>query len=190
MIATARKIQGPNLVFKVQDINELHFEDEFDVVFSNAALHWLRDHDSLLSKVRRALTTGGKARFNFAGDGNCSNFFAVVREAMALPRFQPYFMNMVWPWFMPTLADYGRLVGSQGFSTHRVWTENADRHFTEDELIRWIDQPSIVPLLARVAEKDKRAFRDLVVDRMIVRTRTQDGRYFETFRRMNLSATK
>jgi len=27
------------------DINEMAFEDEFYVVFSNAALHWVLDHE-------------------------------------------------------------------------------------------------------------------------------------------------
>lgn len=66
--------------------------------------------------------------------------------------------------------------------------ENADRHFTEAELVLWIDQPSIVPFLARVKSDDKQAFRDDVVDRMLLKTRTPDGRYFETFRRLNLRA--
>ncbi len=190
MINTAKKLEGGNLRFEVLNINDLTFEGEFDVAFSNAALHWVKDHGRLLDHVRSGLRAGGRIRFNFAGDGNCSNFFAVAREVMELPRYRRYFEQAQWPWFMPTLEEYEFLVRSKKFSEHRTWTENADRFFTEDELLSWIDQPSLVPLLALVHENDKKGMRDLVVEKMKERTRAPDGSYFETFRRMNLSATK
>jgi trans-aconitate methyltransferase len=190
MIATAKKLEGGNLRFEILDINDLAFEREFDVAFSNAALHWIKDHSRLLDRVLRSLRTGGRVQFNFAGDGNCSNFFAVAREVMDLPRYRKYFEQVPWPWFMPTLKEYETLVRRKDFSEHRTWTENADRYFSEDELVRWIDQPSLVPLLALVHDDDKKDVRDLVVSMMKARTKTPDGRYFETFRRMNLYAIK
>lgn len=190
MIAVAKKLEGGNLRFRQADINDLSFTEEFEVAFSNAALHWVKDHRRLLANVKRALRGGGTVRFNFGGDGNCANFIAVVREVMALPVFRACFERREWPWFFPSLADYEPLVSSAGFSRHRLWRENADRAFTEKELIGWIDQPSIVPLLAMVGEEDKKAFRDEVVDRMLKRTLTPQGEYFETFRRMNLHAIK
>ena len=52
------------------------------------------------------------------------------------------------------------------------------------------DNTSIVPFLACLAEGQKREFRDYVVRRMIAETRQGDGRCFETFRRINVSARK
>jgi trans-aconitate methyltransferase len=57
-------------------------------------------------------------------------------------------------------------------------------------MIKWIDQPSLVPFLAHVDDRKKEAFRVFVVRRMIEQTQEQDGRCFETFRRINLSAAK
>jgi len=190
MIETAKKVETLNLRFQQLGIYDLDFEDEFDVAFSNAALHWVKDHDRMLENVRRALRPGGLVRFNFAGDGNCSNFFAVVREVMAMPRYQADFDAMEWPWYMPSVRDYEALVGRHLFSEWSVWMENADRLFSEDEIVRWIDQPSIVPFLAMVKIDNKKAFRDEVVNRMLQKTRTLDGRYFEIFRRLNLRAKK
>jgi len=190
MIETAKKLEAPNLRFQKLDIYDMDFDAEFDVAFSNAALHWLKDHDRMLRNVRKALHRGGSVRFNFAGDGNCSNYYAVVREVMALPRYQAYFDAVEWPWFSPSVSDYEELVKRHQFSEWRVWMENADHLFTEDEIVRWIDQPSIVPFLAKLKREDKQTFRDEVVNRMLQKTRTTDGRYFETFRRLNLKAKK
>jgi len=191
MIEAARPKAGENLRFLLLDIDDIDFVDTFDVVFSNAALHWVKDHEKLLRNVLRALQPGGRVRFNFAGHGNCMAFFRVIREVMAMERYRPAFSSFEWPWYMPSVDEYAALAGSSGLQNPEVWGENADRHFPDREtMIRWIDQPSLVPLLPYVAENERRAFRDAVVRRMIEETLQPDGRCFETFRRINLSATK
>lgn len=191
MIDAALPKAGGNLYFRLLDIDDLDFEDEFDVIFSNAALHWVKDHEKLLRNVRRALRPGGRVRFNFAGDGNCMVFFRLTREVMSDERFQSFFAAFEWPWFMPSLEAYRKLAEASGLRNVEVWGENADRHFPDaDTMTRWIDQPSIVPFLPYLPESERLAFRDLVVQRMIEETREPDGRCFETFRRINLSAIK
>jgi trans-aconitate methyltransferase len=190
MIKTAKKLETPNLRFQQLDIYDLDFVSEFDVAFSNAALHWVKNHDRMLENVYRAIRPGGLVRFNFAGDGNCSNFYEIVREVINTPSYHKYFDTMEWPWFTPTVGDYEELVRRHHFSEWRVWMENVDRLFTEDEMVLWIDQPSIVPFLAKLERGEKQTFRDEVVNKMLQRTMTPDGRFFETFRRLNLSAEK
>ncbi len=191
MIDAASPKERDNLHFRRLDINDLDFENQFDVVFSNATLHWVKDHQHLLRNVHRALRAGGCLRFNFAGDGNCTNLFAVLREAMAQEEFRCFFSGFEWPWYMPPLDEYHALAKSSGLHDVRVWGENADRYFPdEDAMIRWIDQPSLVPFLVPVAGQMKDSFRSFVMRRMIEETKQEDGRCFETFRRINVSALK
>lgn len=191
MIEAALPKERDNLYFRRLDINDLDFVEEFDVVFSNATLHWIKDHERLLRNVRRCLRHGGCLRFNFAGEGNCSSFFSVIQEAMARQEFRSFFAGFEWPWYMPPVNEYQALAESSGLQSVQVWDENADRHFPDEQaMINWIDQPSLVPFLAHVDDRKKEAFRDFVVRRMIEQTQEQDGRCFETFRRINVSAAK
>ncbi len=191
MIDAATPKEQDNLRFRRLDINDLDFVEQFDAAFSNATLHWVKDHQRLLRNVHRALRPGGRLRFNFAGDGNCSNFFTVIREAMANEAFRAFFAQFDWPWYMPTVDEYQALAESSGLHDVRVWGENADRYFPDEEaMIRWIDQPSLVPFLVHVADRTKGSFREFVVRRMIEETSQEDGRCFETFRRINVSAVK
>jgi len=191
MIDAAAPKVGSNLRFVLMDINDLDFADQFDLVVSNATLHWVKDHRRLLQNVCKALRPGGRLRFNFAGDGNCSHLFKVARKAMARDEFAACFADFEWPWYMPPLDEYRALVGSAGLQDAKVWGENADRYFPDTEaMIRWLDQPSLVPFLAHVPAPHKDAFRDFVVCRMIEETLQDDGTCFETFRRINLSAAK
>ncbi|MDN5874944.1 MAG: class I SAM-dependent methyltransferase, partial [Sinobacteraceae bacterium] len=46
---------------QVMDGAQLDFDTEFDAVFSNAALHWMkRDPDAVVQGVQRALKPGGR----------------------------------------------------------------------------------------------------------------------------------
>ncbi|HHE31830.1 MAG TPA: methyltransferase domain-containing protein [Chlorobaculum parvum] len=191
MIDAALPKSGGNLYFRLLDIDDLDFDNEFDLIFSNAALHWVKDHEKLLRNVRRALRPGGRVRFNFAGEGNCMAFFRVICEAMSDERFRSFFAAFEWPWFMPPQEVYHELAEVSGLRNVEVWDENADRYFPDaDTIIRWIDQPSIVPFLPYLPESERLAFRDFVVRCMIEETQELDGRCFETFRRINFSAIK
>lgn len=130
---------------------------------------------------------GGFARFNFPGHGNCANFNCTVREVMARPRYAPGFRDFEWPWYMPTPDTYYQLAGRFPSRELRVYGENADRFFPDAEtMIRWIDQPCLVPFLSWVAPSNRDAFRAEVIEQMVRSTRQPDGRCFELFRRVQV----
>jgi trans-aconitate 2-methyltransferase len=191
MIEVAQKLRRPNLEFKLQDIDSFNYNETFDLIFSNATLHWIKNHSRLLEYTFRGLRKNGKARFNFAADGNCFHFFKVVKEAIVMPQFVQYFKSFSWPWYMPTIAEYERLTGQSQFIDAKVWGEVADRIFPDKEaMIKWVDQPSIVPFLEHIPIEDSSSFRNHVVQKMIDATLQADGKCFETFRRINFSGRK
>lgn len=191
MIQTAEKCAKNNLEFVYRDINTMNYKNEFDIVFSNAALHWIKDHHQLLKNSFTALKSHGAILWDFAGNGNCSNFFEVVRQKMNDSKYNEFFCNFEWPWFMPSKVYYEELAESIGFSKVEVTEVNRDRYFEDaDEMIKWIDQPSLVPFLKYVPDDKKKNFREEVVESMIRKTQQSDGTCFETFRRIHISALK
>ena len=79
MISAAR---ARGLDARIGDAEHLTFEGEFDAVFSNAALHWVRDHDAMLAGVRRALKTGGRFVAEFGGHGNIAAIQTAIRAVL------------------------------------------------------------------------------------------------------------
>jgi trans-aconitate 2-methyltransferase len=187
MIAAASRVTRPNLRFELLDMSRMNCEEQFDAVFSNSALHWVKDHNDLLRRVLCALKPGGFARFNFPGHGNCATFNDTVRQVMALPNYAPGFRTFDWPWYMPTPDAYYRLTSALPCRDLEVHGENADRFFPDAEaMIRWIDQPCLVPFLPHVAPAERESFRAQVIERMLQATRHADGRCFELFRRVHV----
>jgi len=191
MIETANNYRKDNLIFICKDINDIDFVNCFDVIFSNATLHWVKDHERLLKNSIVALRQNGIIRWNFAGNGNCSNFFDTVKTVMNENVFRKYFVDFEWPWYMPSKDEYEELIANAGFHKVHVGFENADRYFSDsDEMTKWIDQPSIVPFIKQIPDGKKEDFRNTVIEMMIKRTIQPDGRCFETFRRVNVKAIK
>lgn len=192
MIKTSNEIKEDNLEFRLMDINNINFEEKFDFIFSNAALHWVKDHKKLLHNCNNILNPNGGIRFNFAGQGNCQNFFEVIKEVITLKEYNSYFKDFQWPWFMPSIDKYKKLTHKMTFlKSLNVYEENADRYFqNEEDLIKWIDQPSLVPFMNILPAEIKTSFRNIVIKKMIHKTQQKDGTYFETFRRINIVAEK
>ena len=68
---------------RLMDAEQLRFEHEFDGVFSNAVLHWVRDHDAMLEGVHRALKPGGRFVAEFGGHGNLAAIQVAIRSVLS-----------------------------------------------------------------------------------------------------------
>jgi trans-aconitate methyltransferase len=106
MIAEARK-KFPHLRFAVCDARTLQFSNEFDAVFSNAALHWIPEAERVIQGVARALKPGGRFVAEFGGKGNVRNVVAAIETVFADLGISANGAN---PWFYPSVAEYASLL--------------------------------------------------------------------------------
>lgn len=191
MINTAKKLCRNNLDFIQMDINNLNFSNKFDAIFSNAALHWIKNHNMLLHNSYEALKAGGIILWSFGGHGNCTNFLEIIQSKINDEKYRDFFKDFEMPWFMPSASQYEKLISKIGFSEFTIESVNRDRYFsTSDEMIKWIDQPCIVPFIERIPDTLKSTFRNEVIKEMIEKTGQTDGTCFETFRRLQIYAKK
>lgn len=191
MINAAQSHKKDNLTFKQLDVTTMQYHEEYDVIFSNATLHWIKDHKTLLELFYRALKPSGVLRANFAGDGNCATFNGIVKEIMGRNEFRNAFKTFEWPWYMPEVDEYMKLVKGSPFKKAEVWGENADRYFPdENTMLGWVDHPAIVPFKQFLSPHIAEQFHRIVADLMVKATKQSDGTCFEMFRRINVMAQK
>lgn len=191
MLDKAKTHQLRNMEFQLLDIRDMDFVEEFDLVFSNAAMHWVKEHGIVLRKVHASLKAGGTVRMQFAGEGNCPTILGVLKESISSSGFEDDFRDFDWPWYMPDARTYEELLRSAGFLSYRVWMENADRYFPDEQsFVGWIEQPSLVPFIRVLSEEKSALFRNVVVEKTKKAAFQPDNIYFEAFRRINVSAIK
>jgi trans-aconitate 2-methyltransferase len=81
----------PNLSFEQVDARSLNFQEEFDLCFSNAALHWVDDHQAFLRGASQVLRSGGRLVVSCGGQGNAAEVLRVFAALMVLDEWQQYF---------------------------------------------------------------------------------------------------
>lgn len=80
MVAAARSL---GLNAQLLDAHTMPFRNEFDAVFSNAALHWMQQSDQVIAGVWNALKDGGRFVGEFGGYGNVDAIVNAVESALA-----------------------------------------------------------------------------------------------------------
>jgi trans-aconitate methyltransferase len=90
----------------------LPFRDEFDAVFSNAALHWMLRPDEVIAGVWRALRRGGRFVGEMGGAGNVQAIKAALDDALERRGLDAQSLT---PWFFPTVEDYSARLRKAGF---------------------------------------------------------------------------
>ena len=114
LLAVAR-MKG--LSVQKQDGHALDFVQEFDAVFSNAALHWMRKPELVIAGVARALKPKGRFVGEFGGHGNVAAIAAALRAVSARRGGDPANVS---PWFFPTVEEYSALLAKHGFSMREI----------------------------------------------------------------------
>jgi SAM-dependent methyltransferase len=99
------------------DGHALPFRQEFDAVFSNAALHWMNEPGLVLAGIARALKPGGRFVAEFGGHGNVAAIVTAMRSAaFAYGGDQ----SLAHPWFFPAPKEYEALLEQVGFRCQRL----------------------------------------------------------------------
>jgi SAM-dependent methyltransferase len=95
----------------------LTFEAEFDAVFSNAALHWMRDADAVLRGVYKALVPGGRFVAEMGGYGCVAKIRAALAEVLAKYGIDAGARE---PWYFPSAEEYAGRLERAGFRVRSI----------------------------------------------------------------------
>jgi len=100
------------------NVEALPFVDgEFDAVFSNAVLHWVRNQDAMLHEVHRVLRRGGRFVAEMGGHGNVA---AIHVALMAVLTHHGYGNLENGVNYYPTPNAYTRRLEEAGFHVERI----------------------------------------------------------------------
>lgn len=148
----------PNLKFKACDAREIEFKEKFDVVFSNAALHWVDDHEAFLRGASAALKPGGRLVVSCGGKGNAHDVFLALRPVMRLKRWRGFFRNMPLPYFFYAPGDYEKWLPRHGFKINALNLAPKDATYDgADGFATWL-RATWLPFVQRVPEEVREEF--------------------------------
>jgi len=114
LLAVAR-MKG--LTVRKMDGHALDFVSQFDAVFSNAALHWMRKPKLVIAGVYRALRSRGRFVAELGGHGNVAAIATAMRAVSHARNGDP---SLLAPWFFPTVDEYSRHLTEAGFCVKEI----------------------------------------------------------------------
>ena len=157
----------PNVSFQVMDARKLSFTEQFDRVFSNAALHWIIDHRPVLEGVCRALKPDGKLLFQMGGKGNACGTLAVLDELMAEDRWSRFFEGFMFPYGFYATDEYEVWLREARLKPERVELLQKDMKLLGKEgLAGWV-RTTWLPYTARLPAELREEFVGEIVDRYV-----------------------
>jgi len=185
MIATARRAY-PDIPFVMADASDFSFDEPFDAIFSNAALHWVERAEEAVVCMSRALKAGGRFVVEFGGKGNIANIASALEQAAREVRQ----VEVKATNYFPSIGQYAPLLERHGIEVASAVLFDRPTRLEggEEGLENWIRMfrgPRLNMLTEdeqrEVIHRVKRALRD---------TQFKDGDWYADYRRLRITGYK
>ncbi len=132
------KTKYKGIEFTVQDATQMNEQQQFDAVFSNAALHWIKQPKIVVQNVYNALKTNGRFVAEMGGNGNIASIVNAIKQSMdelGYPYIEDYF-----PWYFPTEEEYREILQKAGFQIKMMTLfERPTPLIGEDGIRNWLN---------------------------------------------------
>jgi trans-aconitate 2-methyltransferase len=188
MLARSEAFAGGGVRFTRGDLGALADEQAYDVIFSNAALHWVGDHPALLARLTRALREGGQLAIQVPANHEHASH-RCARGVAAEPPFLALTGGLA-P--SPVLApeEYARLLDQLGFRRQVVRLEVYGHALpSREDVVDWVTGTTLTPIRARLDDGQWAQYLDRY--RQVLLPQLEDRRpYFYTFNRILFCAAR
>src|SRR5947199_10529314 len=181
-----RAAKDRGLDARVVDGYTLEFDSEFDAVFSNAAMHWMkRDPDAVVAGAYRALKCGGRFAAEMGGHGCVAAI--VVALCATLENYSVSNPASLIPWYFPTPEEYRLRLERAGFRVEYIALIPRPTPLPTG-MRGWLETFAI-PFTKSVPAEKRSAFLDEATERLRPALCDEQGRWTADYMRLRFLAT-
>lgn len=170
---------------RVMDAEALPFQEEFDAVFSNAVLHWIRQPDAMIRGVYRALRPGGRFVAECGGAGCVDTVRRALVEALGRRGIDG---EARVPWYFPTPEDYRARLERGGFRVDRIALFPRPTPLPGD-IVGWLEVFA-QSFLQGLSEMERREYLEEVRAAVEAKLRDANGVWVADYVRLRFAASK
>jgi len=180
-VKNVRYVQAP--------AQSMNFTDEFDLVFSNSALQWIKEQEDVMKRVYYSLKPGGRIAFQAPARNFCLEFSIYTAETIELLGMEQHYAAWTSPWRFPGKEEFEALLSDTGFKSVKVFKRDYRLQFVDTSaVLAWWASAGLRPYLEPLPEADQLRFKEVFSERF-ERNRTDHGIAFG-FRRLFAFAEK
>lgn len=155
-----------NVTFEVVDLFDYVAHDAFDVVLSNATMHWVLPPDRAYQCLFRLLRRGGRLAVHQGGHGTYRGLHAYTSQLLNDLDLADYFVGWRYPLYYPTAEQFGDLLAGVGFKTIKV-TAVASDGSEYPNLVRDFSEAGLLPYLKQLPDVHRESFRAIWLEEAV-----------------------
>lgn len=179
----ATKKRGLNAL--VIDGRRFFFKRPFDAVFTNAALHWMKEAEDVVVNVAHCLKTNGRFVGEFGGKGNVATIRAALHDGLGRRGIDPWTVD---PWYYAAPEEYAKLLATHGFAV--IYMELIPRPTQlPGDILGWLEVFA-QPFTQAVAESQRKEFLDQMREALRPSLQNPDGTWYADYVRLRFKAVK
>ncbi|WP_262417845.1 class I SAM-dependent methyltransferase [Bacillus sp. YC2] len=134
----AAKEKYPNIHFSVQDGEQFSFDLQFHAVFSNAAIHWMKNQQKVVQNCYDVLLPNGRFVAELGGANNIQSIVNAIKEAS--DRLSIPYNATLFPWVFPTKEEMTDHLINVGFNVITIEHYERPTPLVEENGIRnWLE---------------------------------------------------
>lgn len=159
MLANAVSMENNQLHFYLRSIEEqLHLNEKYDLVFSNAAIQWVPDHENLLPKIIARLNDGGQLAIQMpAQQYNITNI--ILNELAAELPYQSALQDFLRISPVLDTERYASIFFENRAASMTVFEKIYPLILTDTEaLYNWVSGTALIPYLEKLNADIKQDF--------------------------------
>lgn len=183
MLAKSAEFAGEGLRFAQAEVESWNPQEQFDLVFSNAALQWVNGHDEIFPRVMGAVRPGGQVAIQMPSNNDHPSHMT-AHEVAAREPFKTYLRGYVRSW--PVLAPewYAELLDREGFAEQSVRLQVYGHHLDSREgVVEWVRGTLLTDYEKRMSPGEYAEFLDAYREALMPRLESREP-YFYAFKRV------
>ncbi len=134
-------------------------EIQFHGIFSNSALHWIKETRKLYQKIYALLQPSGRLVAQTPTIGGYSDLATLFMLPIQPLNLSNYYKNWNYPIKLVKPHSLQKLLTTIGYQDIRIWTENHEVDFkTPEDLFNFLKAAALVPILSQLPPEKKETY--------------------------------
>jgi trans-aconitate 2-methyltransferase len=189
MLGKSSTYAGKGVRFEAGDITTFAPARTYDLVFSNAALHWVPNHPDLISRLARSLAPNGQFAFQVPANFDHPSHVAAEETAGEEP-FRSALAGSAHPRNVLAPEAYAALFDRLGFEDQTVRLQVYGHHLdSREEVVEWVKGSLLTDYEKRLAPAVFSKFLERYRSRLFEKL-PDERPFFFTFKRILARASR
>lgn len=160
-IETKKNTELINVNFLTMSALDIDYKNEFDIVFSNSVLHWIKEDEKLLTVFYNALNKCGRIILQFPLLNKKHPLVQISNKVIDKLGLNKYYESWIFPWYVPDLGEYKALLNKLDYKKININKIDSNFNFgSYQSAYDFFDSVGLKLYLEPLFSDDRKLFKD------------------------------